>query len=457
MCRPERSTSQYAALNVPREPFAPIPPRIHILFFFVGAIYFITVKGLWPKLFLFYVVTLSLCPFPDWNDLLLMLKVSLTTRYKDVPFLHNGVGFLYIMWKVGVCYPLETILWHLDDILFPEYKNTEIKEPLFLLGQPRSGTTMFESLLSEDKDRFCSMLLYEMRYPYLCLQYTVDYINKFDAKFCHGYIYKITLWSGFLNALQETGERKAMRRLRFDLPDEDDLLFFFHTYCHFLLAGWFPSPRIVSFNHRFSDLRKDTRSRYMELHRRAVQKVMYRRGNGRRYLAKWVAGWNGQLDEAKATYPDAKYVVLVRDPKDSLPSWMKLQGLLAYQMTGNNVMKNHEDVRETIIKENIEWFHKEVEFCRTTSRKHLLVLRYSDLVTDIPGQVELLYHFLNQYIPKGSMFYQVLEATKRRQYRHQKTRITPDDTLITEKRIEMEFPNLLREIEFSKPPSSPRR
>lgn len=440
-------------VNVAREPFPAIPPRIHIPLFFIASAYFVTVNGLWPKLFLFWTITLSLCPFPDWKDVLMMLKVSVTTRYKDLSFPYNTAGFWYILWKVGVCFPVETILWHLDDVLFPEYKTTEIQEPVFLLGQPRSGTTMFESLLSEDNERFCSMLLYEMRYPYLCLQYTVDFITQIDTKFFKGNIYKFVLWMGLLNALQESGERKDMRRLRYDLPDEDDLLFFFHTFCHFLLVGFFPDAEAVSFNHRFSDLRKDTRAQYMELHLRAVQKVMYRRGQGRRYLAKWVAGWNGQLDEAKRVYPDAKYVVLVRDPKDSLPSWMKLQGLLAYQMSGNNVLKNHADVRETIIKENIEWFRKEIEFCRTTSRKNLLVLRYTDLIADIPQQVKIMYQFLDQYIEKGSKFHQILQAKKRRQYRHQKTKITASDLLITEGQIESYFPNLLQEIEFSRPPT----
>lgn len=425
------------------------PPRAYMLLFFALHFYILHTYCLWTKTAIFYAVTWPLNPFSEWRDMFKTLKVTLT-QPQDVPFLHKSFGFFYIFWKTFYCYPVEALLWHLDDILFPEYKTQEINEPLFLLGQPRSGTTMFETLLSEDEDRHCSMLLYEMRYPYLTIQYTVDFFSKLDKRFFNGRGYKFLLDNDMLSCLQETGERKDMRRLRYDLPDEDDLVFFFHTFCHFLLAGFYPREETVKFNHRFCDLPYDARMRYMQLHRKTIQKVMFRRGQGKRYLAKWVAGWNGQLDMAKMIYPDAKYVVIVRDPKESLRSWMKLQGLLAHQFTGNNMMRNHREVREAIIKENIQWFHKEIEFCRTTSRENLLVLRYTDIVTDIPQQVKFLYHFLDQYIEKGSKFHTVLLNSKRKQVRHKKTQIHPEDELIAPERIERDFPNLLQEIEFSR-------
>ena len=436
-------------LEPPREHFASCPPHAYMMLFFVAAIYLVHHYALYTQLAVFYAITWSLNPFAEWPEVRYMLKIAMTRRYKEIPFLFNLMGFFYIVYKVCFMYPIETILWHLDDILFPEYNQTEINEPLFLLGQPRSGTTMFESLLSEDEDRFCSMYLYEMRCPYLTVQYTVDAIQKFDQTFCGGRIYQFALKAGWLHCLPEDGERKNMRRLRYDLPDEDDLVFFYHTMCHFLLAGLFPDVEAVRFNHRFAALPQESKTKYMTFHRKAIQKVMYRRGHGKRYLAKWVAGWNGQLEEAKSFYPDAKFVVIVRDPQESLRSWMKLQGLLAYQLSGNNVMRNHPDVREAIIQENIEWFRKEIEFCHTTAGKQLLVLRYTDIVADIPKAVSFVYHFLNQYIEKGSNFDNILQATKKKQSKHKKTPIRKEDELISPQRIDQDFPKLLEAIEFS--------
>lgn len=435
--------------EVPPEPFALTPPRPQMIVYFAAHFFMLYTYNLWAQMALFYAITWSVNPFSDWRDMLWFLKISVTESHKGVPFCFKVYGPLYLYWKIFFCYPVETVLWYLDDLLFPEYQATEIKEPLFLLGQPRSGTTMFESLLSEDVDRHCSMLLYEMRYPYLTIQYAVDLISNLDKRILGGKGYRFLADNGFLSCLPEKGERKEMRRLRWDLPDEDDLVFFFHTFCHFLFLAFYPCEEMVRYHHRFSDLPQNSRMRYMHLHRKAIQKVMYRRGRGKRYLAKWVAGWNGQLDMAKEVYPDAKYVVIVREPKESLRSWLKLQGLLAHQFSGNNIMKNHPNVREETIKENIRWFHREIEFCRSTSREDLLVLRYTDIVKDIPQQVKLLYHFLDQCIEKESQFHSILLNQKRKQIRHKRTQICPGDELISTERIEADFPDLFHHINFS--------
>ena len=67
------------------------------------------------------------------------------------------------------------------------------------------------------------MLLYEMRYPYLTIQYTVDFFSSLDKRFLNGRGYQFMQDNDLLTCLQETGERKDMRRLRYDLPDEDDV------------------------------------------------------------------------------------------------------------------------------------------------------------------------------------------------------------------------------------------
>ena len=280
MCSPKPAKAKAQEMNaeqeLPRHEFGLSPPRPHMLLFFALHFYMLQTYNLWSQMAIFYVITWSLNPFSDWTEIFKTLKVALT-KPQDVPFLFKCFGVLYIYWKAFFCYPVETVLWYLDDIVFPEYQSTAIKEPLFLLGQPRSGTTMFETLLSEDDERHCSMLLYEMRYPYLTIQYTVDFLSSLDKRFFEGRGYEFLRDRGMLSCLQETGERKDMRRLRFDLPDEDDLVFFFHTFCHFLLAGFYPREEMVKLNHRFCDLPYTTRMRYMQFHRKTIQKVMFRR------------------------------------------------------------------------------------------------------------------------------------------------------------------------------------
>jgi len=313
---------------------------------------------------------------------------------------------------------------------------------------------MFESLLSEDQDHFCTLLLYEMRFPFLSIQFIVDFVSYVDKTYAGGRIWRALKDGGMLSPLPEEGDRKRMRRLRYDLPDEDTAVFMFFCGVHFMTAGLFPDPQFIRFMHRFHELPERTQQRYMMFHRKVVQKVMYRRGRGRRYMAKWVDGWNGQLDQAKKTYPGAKYCVLVRDPKESLKSWLKLQGLLAEGIAGNNFMKTMPDIRQAVIQENIRWFHNEVEFCKSTPRENLLVLRTNDICDDIPKQVERVYNFLNKKIETGSAFCRIVQEAARKQRRHRKTVMKSEETFISDRQIVEDFPNLLREIEFSHPPTA---
>lgn len=284
-----------------------------------------------------------------------------------------------------------------------------------------------------------------MRFPYLTVQYAVDFLAKIDRLYLNGEGYKTAERLGLLHVLPETGERKTMRRLRYDLPDEDDTLFLFHGLCHFALTGMFPSASNAKSLYQMSELPAATRRRMMEFHQKAVRKVMYRRGNGRRYLCKWVAGWNGLLEEAKGVYPDAKYVTIVRSPSEQLPSWMKLQGLLSEQIAGHNFMKMP-DVRKAVIDINAEWYNTQIKFCKDAPSDSMCIVSFDDFVKDIPHQVSRLYIFLGQKIVPGSSFHQSLIAARRNQVQHKKTVIRSEEQFISAEEIAKDFPCLSQEI-----------
>jgi hypothetical protein len=46
------------------------------------------------------------------------------------------------------------ICMELDKVFFPRYRKTQIKNPVFIVGNARSGTTLFQRLLSADEDNF---------------------------------------------------------------------------------------------------------------------------------------------------------------------------------------------------------------------------------------------------------------------------------------------------------------
>ena len=52
----------------------------------------------------------------------------------------------------------------LDDILFPGYRRQAVRQPVFIIGPPRSGTTFLQRLLAQDEGRFSSMKSWEIMF-----------------------------------------------------------------------------------------------------------------------------------------------------------------------------------------------------------------------------------------------------------------------------------------------------
>jgi len=61
--------------------------------------------------------------------------------------------------------PAELIIWSgltLDEIFYPAYREIKIKQPVFIIGNPRSGTTFLQRLLAKDSHSFISMRTWEI-------------------------------------------------------------------------------------------------------------------------------------------------------------------------------------------------------------------------------------------------------------------------------------------------------
>src|SRR5205807_8760539 len=79
---------------------------------------------------------------------------------------HLGKELIYL--------PILTILWFIDELIFPFYRQTEIKNPVFIMSQPRSGTTFLLRTLSLDDQTFFSLKHLEWRMPFIALWRILD-------------------------------------------------------------------------------------------------------------------------------------------------------------------------------------------------------------------------------------------------------------------------------------------
>ncbi len=58
------------------------------------------------------------------------------------------------------------ILWLLDEWLYPEYRQVEIKAPIIIVSVPREGTTSFHRTIALDEDQLVTPTMLELALPF---------------------------------------------------------------------------------------------------------------------------------------------------------------------------------------------------------------------------------------------------------------------------------------------------
>ena len=128
-----------------------------------------------------------------------------------------------------ILYVPNEIIYHLflllDEMLFPGYRKQEVKAPVFIIGNPRSGTTLLHRLMNMDGKTFTSFQVWELIFaPSITQRKLVWGIIKI-AKMAGAPVNKV------LQTLNKrtTRRTKKIHAVRIDAAEEDD---------HVLIHGW---------------------------------------------------------------------------------------------------------------------------------------------------------------------------------------------------------------------------
>ena len=230
--------------------------------------------------------------------------------------------FLLVPLAVILFILLELITWVfllLDHIFFPRFRKTEIKSPLFIIGMPRSATTLCQDMLVHDSRNFTSMKLWEILFAPSIIQKKMAIILKRTDKILKG---KLT---GMLAKI----DRAVFSRIHeihpaslFNIEEDDFLLL--HIFSTPFLAFLFPENKrfkaFLSFDEKVSSCQKRI---IMGFYRNCIKRHLYVFGNGRRYLTK-NPSHTPRLRSLCRTFPEVKFIYMLRDPVDSLASTMNM-------------------------------------------------------------------------------------------------------------------------------------
>ncbi|MEP5569148.1 MAG: sulfotransferase [Halioglobus sp.] len=234
--------------------------------------------------------------------------------------LKDWPGRSRMLLRLLVWVPLVTVFhslcFMLDYLLFPRLWRQPVSQPVFIIGHARSGTTLMHRLMSADGDKFSYFLYWEMFFPSLLQKKIIRFVGVLDTRFLSGRLMaQLVKWDD-----KTFGPYRHMHNMSLWNAEEDC----FAMQAAFVSQQWsleIPMMNVVDFFH--VDEMPKRRQRWLRHYRELVKRQLLLNGADKIHLSKnpIMSGW---VESLIATFPDARFVVMMRKPTDCIPSCLKL-------------------------------------------------------------------------------------------------------------------------------------
>lgn len=234
--------------------------------------------------------------------------------------LHDWPGRNHMLLRMLLWIPVRTFIhsvcFVLDYLFFPRLWFQQVRQPVFIVGHARSGTTLMHRLMSADGERFSYFLYWEMFFPSLLQKKVIRALGWLDEHLLDGFIHRrLTAWDD-----RTYGPYRHMHNMSLWNAEEDC----FAMTAAFVSQQWsldIPMMHVLDFFHLDQMPRKQRR--WMHHYRELVKRQLLLNGADKTHLSKnpIMSGW---VESLLDTFPDARIVVMLRNPGECIPSCLKL-------------------------------------------------------------------------------------------------------------------------------------
>jgi hypothetical protein len=303
---------------------------------------------------------------------------------------------------------LHALCFFLDGILFPGLRHVKVHEPVFVVGHARSGTTLTHRLMSEDAGRFSSFLLYECFFPSLLQKKLIRLGIGFDRRFLGGFLARrVRAWEE-----RRYGPYRHMHAMGLTVPEEDDIVLFYSMASGFWISKM-PYLGDLDFYH-MSEWPERKRRRYNAFYRDCVRRQLYLNGPEKIHLSKNPL-WAGRVASLIEFFPDARFVVNVRDPRETIPSLLKL-------VRGGWKRLGFDEARQqrclgVLVDQAWDTYRHPLEALEASPGTRSALVDYRDLTSDPAATVERVYQDLGMQM--SDAFRELLAGEGKRERKHQ--------------------------------------
>jgi len=164
----------------------------------------------------------------DFDNYFRMIRLAWNEKVPKARYYYLAVLLLW----VPIVAVFHAICFALDVVVHPDLRRVEVREPVFMVGHARSGTTLTHRLLSKDEGRFSSFQLYELYFPSLIQKQAIRAIARWDAEKLRG------LLAGQVRAWEEWryGQSRHIHSMSLTEPEEDDIVLYYSMAAGFWIT-----------------------------------------------------------------------------------------------------------------------------------------------------------------------------------------------------------------------------
>lgn len=313
-----------------------------------------------------------------------------------VPLRPFIAGYLFANIRIGVAIGMA-----LDRLFFPRLRKTQVKRPIVLVGNPRTGTTFLQRFLS-DQGYGAGMQVWQMLYPSLTLQ---------------------TFLRPFLPLLEAVSPAKyhstKAHETSLTSVETDDVGVLFRYFDGFFLYGFFLAFAEEDLLPQFEPRVRDTTERDFdwleELWRRSLV------ANQHDTVIAKLFSLGPRLPQFQARFPEARILYMARDPVDIIPSGMSLvTGVLDNAFGFWNLPEEtralwFERMYNAFV-ELLRRFHEDWQ-SGAIDRDRVFLVRYDRMMKDFDGLMADMHAFLEVEPTEAQQQAIALQAEKQRAYK----------------------------------------
>ena len=313
--------------------------------------------------------------------------------------LANRVIVLLTVINTLVKIPINGVCWFLDELLYPEYHKVEIKEPVFFITAPRTGSTQLGHYMEDDKENFIIPTVAEGMIPYI-------------------WVWKLLIPVFMHLKLKQEKFEDTIVPIGLEAKKHHEFSFFkSDSWCgtvqswHFCFLSWCLGASFMKWGYSYARLKHKAIDEefydktFMLFTDRIVKKVMYYRGNPKQRVL-----LEGHfLIVAKALqerYPDAKFFAVARQPIERFRSFANL--IKVVMMDGPHARvyglapASWNVIRDYIISTQIHYCEQEMLFYNDR-QNNKLVIPFTMFVNDLSTTLKTIYAFCDVAVPEHVM------------------------------------------------------